>query len=153
MTQWKSDQLEKIGAAEELQIASVGRDGTLGKPTTIWAVRHGDDLYVRSVRGAALTGSALPRRSTRVGYGREGFKKTSRSSTPAMRWTARSRLPTGPSTAGTPVAFSTACSPQRRGPRPSSSCRALRELNSMQRRLLPALRARSSRAAYLKLLA
>jgi hypothetical protein len=51
MTQWKSDQLEKIGAAEELQIASVGRDGTLGKPTTIWAVRHGDDLYVRSVRG------------------------------------------------------------------------------------------------------
>ena len=51
MTQWKSDQLEKIGAAEELQIASVVRDGTLGKPTTIWAVRHGDDLYVRSVRG------------------------------------------------------------------------------------------------------
>jgi hypothetical protein len=51
MTQWTNDQLEKVGKAEELQIASVRRDGTLRKPVTIWAVRHGDDLYVRSVRG------------------------------------------------------------------------------------------------------
>lgn len=51
MTGWKTDQLTKIGAAEEVQIASAGRDGTLGKPVTVWAVRHGDDLYVRSVRG------------------------------------------------------------------------------------------------------
>ena len=27
------------------------RDGTLRKPVTIWVVRHGDDLYVRSVYG------------------------------------------------------------------------------------------------------
>jgi hypothetical protein len=51
MTQWTSDQLDKIGRAEEVQIASVGRDGTLRKPVTVWAVRHGDDVYVRSVRG------------------------------------------------------------------------------------------------------
>ena len=51
MTQWTSDQLDKIGKAEEVQIASVGRDGKLRKPVTVWAVRHGDDLYVRSVRG------------------------------------------------------------------------------------------------------
>src|SRR5260370_9635673 len=51
MTGWKSDQLAKLGAAEEVQIAAIGRDGKLGKPTTIWAVRHGDDLFVRSVRG------------------------------------------------------------------------------------------------------
>jgi len=51
MTAWKSDQLVKIAAVEEVQIAAIGRDGTLGKPTTIWAVRHGDDLFVRSVRG------------------------------------------------------------------------------------------------------
>jgi hypothetical protein len=51
MTKWKSDQLDKIGKAEEVQIASVRRDGTLGKPVTVWAVRHGDHLYVRSVRG------------------------------------------------------------------------------------------------------
>ncbi|HYT12947.1 MAG TPA: DUF2255 family protein [Candidatus Nitrosopolaris sp.] len=51
MRQWTSDQLDKIGRAEEVQIASVGRDGTLRKPVTVWAVHHGDDLYVRSVRG------------------------------------------------------------------------------------------------------
>jgi hypothetical protein len=51
MTQWTSDQLDKVGRAEELQIASIQRDGTLRSPVTIWSVRHGDDLYVRSVRG------------------------------------------------------------------------------------------------------
>jgi hypothetical protein len=51
MTAWTSDELTKIGAAEELQIASLRRDGTLRNPVTIWVVRHGDDLYVRSVNG------------------------------------------------------------------------------------------------------
>jgi len=51
MTQWTSDQLNNFGKAEEVQIASVGRDGKLRKPVTVWAVRHGEDLYVRSVRG------------------------------------------------------------------------------------------------------
>ena len=44
-------ELDKIGRAEEVQIASVRSDGTLRKPVTVWAVRHGDDVYVRSVRG------------------------------------------------------------------------------------------------------
>jgi len=51
MTQWTSEQLDKIGKAEEVQIASVRRDGTLRKPATVWVARHGDDLYLRSVRG------------------------------------------------------------------------------------------------------
>jgi len=51
MTQWTSDQLDKIGAAEEVEIASVRPDGKLRKPVTVWVVRHVDDLYVRSVRG------------------------------------------------------------------------------------------------------
>jgi hypothetical protein len=51
MTHWTSDQLDKVGRAEELRIASVRRDGTLGKLVTIWVARLGDDLYVRSVRG------------------------------------------------------------------------------------------------------
>jgi hypothetical protein len=51
MTQWTSDQLDRVGKAEEVQIASVGRDGTLRKPVTVWVVRHGDDLYLRSVAG------------------------------------------------------------------------------------------------------
>jgi hypothetical protein len=51
MTAWTSAELDKIAAAEELQLASVRRDGTLRNPVTIWVVRHGDDLYVRSVNG------------------------------------------------------------------------------------------------------
>ena len=51
MTQWTSEQLDTIGNAEEVQIASVRRDGTLRKPVTVWAVRSGDDIYLRSVRG------------------------------------------------------------------------------------------------------
>jgi hypothetical protein len=51
MTAWTSDELTRIAAADELQIASLRSDATLGRPRTIWAVRHGDDLYVRSVNG------------------------------------------------------------------------------------------------------
>ena len=51
MTTWTSVELNKIGKAEELQLASVRDDGTLGKPVIIWVVRLGDDLYVRSVNG------------------------------------------------------------------------------------------------------
>jgi len=51
MTGWTSDELTKIGNAEELQIASLRGDGTLRKPVIIWVVRLGNDLYVRSVNG------------------------------------------------------------------------------------------------------
>jgi hypothetical protein len=51
MTTWTSDELTKIGTAEELEIAPRRSDGTLRKPVTIWVVRLGDDLYVRSYRG------------------------------------------------------------------------------------------------------
>jgi hypothetical protein len=51
MTGWTSDELDKIESAEELEIASRRSDGTLRKPTTIWVVRLGNDLYVRSVNG------------------------------------------------------------------------------------------------------
>lgn len=51
MTTWTNDELNRIGKAEELQIASLRRDGTLRKPVIIWVVRVGDDLYVRSVNG------------------------------------------------------------------------------------------------------
>ncbi len=51
MTTWTSDELNKIGSAEELEIASLRGDGTLRNPVTIWVVRLGDDPYVRSVNG------------------------------------------------------------------------------------------------------
>jgi len=51
MTAWTNEELTRIGAAEELQIASARSDGTLRSPVTIWVVRNGDDLFVRAVRG------------------------------------------------------------------------------------------------------
>jgi hypothetical protein len=51
MPTWTSDELDQIGAAEELDLASMRHDGTLRRPVTMWVVRDGDDLYVRSVNG------------------------------------------------------------------------------------------------------
>lgn len=51
MTAWTSDELTRIGNAEELRLASLRRNGTLRNPLTIWVARVGDDLYVRSVNG------------------------------------------------------------------------------------------------------
>ena len=51
MSRWTDDELSRIGEAEELEIASRRRDGTLRNPVTIWVVRDGDDVYVRSVNG------------------------------------------------------------------------------------------------------
>ena len=55
MAGWTNDELSKIGAAEELEIATFRSDGTLRRPVTIWVVRVGDDLYVRSVNGRSAT--------------------------------------------------------------------------------------------------
>jgi hypothetical protein len=51
MTAWTSDELDRIGGADELRIQSLRQDGTLRKPVTIWVVRVGGDLYVRSAYG------------------------------------------------------------------------------------------------------
>ena len=51
MATWTTNEINKIANADELQLQSMRRDGTLRKPVTIWVVRLGDDLYVRSVNG------------------------------------------------------------------------------------------------------
>ena len=51
MNTWTAGELDRIGAADELQVAPLTADGTLRPYTTIWVVRVGDDLYVRSYRG------------------------------------------------------------------------------------------------------
>ena len=53
MVSWTNDELDRIGRADELDIAPLRQDGTLRKPVTIWVVRHGDSLYVRSGYGRA----------------------------------------------------------------------------------------------------
>jgi hypothetical protein len=48
---WTDEELRRIDAADELEIAPVRRDGTLRRTTPIWAVRAGDDLFVRAAYG------------------------------------------------------------------------------------------------------
>lgn len=51
MATWTSDELDRIGAEDELRIAAERPDGTLRPERIIWVVRVGDDLYVRSAHG------------------------------------------------------------------------------------------------------
>jgi len=71
MITWTDDELRKIGNAEELRIATLRRDNTLRKKVTIWVVRLGDDLYVRSVNGreGAWFRGALTRHEGRIWAG------------------------------------------------------------------------------------
>jgi hypothetical protein len=48
---WTREELDRIGAADELELAPRRADGSLRRPVTIWVVRLGDELYVRSWRG------------------------------------------------------------------------------------------------------
>jgi hypothetical protein len=72
MTAWTSDELDTIGSAEELNLASVRRDGSLRRPVTMWVVRDGDDLFVRSVNGreASWFRGAQTRHEARIRAGR-----------------------------------------------------------------------------------
>ena len=49
---WEDEDLRRIGGAEELQVSSRRADGSLRPYVTIWVVRAGDDIYVRSAHGA-----------------------------------------------------------------------------------------------------
>jgi hypothetical protein len=51
MATWTSDELDRIGGAEELAITTIRRDGSLRKPVIVWVVRLDDGLYVRSAYG------------------------------------------------------------------------------------------------------
>ena len=48
---WTSDELARIGEADELTVSPLRADGRRGRPVPIWVVRVGDELYVRSWRG------------------------------------------------------------------------------------------------------
>jgi hypothetical protein len=52
MLTWTNDELSRIGNADELRLASRRPDGTLRPYVTMWVVRAGDDLYVRSAYGS-----------------------------------------------------------------------------------------------------
>ena len=72
MAVWTNDELDTIGEAEELTLAPARRDGTLRDPVTMWVVRDGDDVYVRSVngRGSSWFRGAQARHEARIRAGR-----------------------------------------------------------------------------------
>ncbi len=51
MSAWSQDDLDRLGGAGEVEVSSVRRDGSLSRPRTVWIVRVGDQLYLRSVNG------------------------------------------------------------------------------------------------------
>jgi hypothetical protein len=64
---WASEELDRIGQAEELHLATRRLDGGLSRYVTMWVVRAGDSLCVRSAYGP---GNPWYRRATAVGDGR-----------------------------------------------------------------------------------
>jgi hypothetical protein len=51
VSDWTPDEAARLDREDELGLASRRADGTLRPFATIWFVRHGDDLYVRSAYG------------------------------------------------------------------------------------------------------
>lgn len=51
MTRWTADQLDALGRANELRIATERTDGTLRSFVPIWVVRVDDAVYIRAYHG------------------------------------------------------------------------------------------------------
>ncbi|MGN8245174.1 DUF2255 family protein [Cellulomonas soli] len=67
MTSWTADELDRVGGATELRVASRRPDGSLRPFVTIWVAATGHQVYVRSARG---TDNPWFRRATESGRGR-----------------------------------------------------------------------------------
>lgn len=64
---WSRADLERIGGADEIEVAPERSDGTADPAVPVWVVRVDDDLYVRSYRGPV---GGWYRRARRSGRGR-----------------------------------------------------------------------------------
>jgi hypothetical protein len=64
---WSPQELQRIGDATELRISSRRKDGSLRPFVTIWVVRAGNEIYVRSAYGSD---NPWFRRATASGTGR-----------------------------------------------------------------------------------
>jgi hypothetical protein len=67
VSEWSADELERLGGAEEFAVASRRADGTLSPYVTIWGVRAGNNVYIRSAYGP---GNGWYRRAKARGTGR-----------------------------------------------------------------------------------
>ena len=66
-TAWTDEELRGIGGATEVQVTSRRADGTLRPYVTIWGVRSGPDVYIRSAYGPE---NGWFRRAAAAGTGR-----------------------------------------------------------------------------------
>lgn len=66
MARFTPEELDRIGGAEELQLSSRRFNGTMRPAVTIWGVREGDDIYIRSAHGG---GNGWYRRAVASGHG------------------------------------------------------------------------------------
>jgi hypothetical protein len=71
MATWTREELDKIGTADEIEIAPFRPDGKARNPVTIWIIRIGDELYARSAygRNAAWFRGAQMRHEGRIRAG------------------------------------------------------------------------------------
>ena len=79
---WTDDELSTVGQAEELQVTSRRSDGTLRPYVTIWVVRAGDGLYIRSAYGSTNPWFRRARAAGTVASGSAVSNVTSRLRTP-----------------------------------------------------------------------
>ena len=64
---WTDEELRAVGGATELRVASRRPDGTLRPYVTIWGVRSGPEIYIRSAYGPQ---NGWFRRAAEAGAGR-----------------------------------------------------------------------------------
>ena len=98
MTTWTSEELTRIGNAEELRVSSLRADGTLRPYVTIWVVGSGQDPSSAPPTDPTTRGSAAPGPAERAGSAPAAWSVTSPSSGPTATSTPRSTRPTTQST-------------------------------------------------------
>lgn len=76
MSTWTAEDLDRIGAAKELDIATERSDGTLRSYLPIWVVRIGDELYVRAYRGRGGSWFRQVQRHPRASIRAGGVERT-----------------------------------------------------------------------------
>ena len=107
MSGWSERDLARIGAADEILVAPDQGDRSRGPAVPIWVVRVGDELYVRSYRGASGGWYRRARfsRNGRIRSRGNGFRvRFNEVLRPSFA--PKSTRPTASSTAATAVAMS-----------------------------------------------
>jgi hypothetical protein len=53
MPAWKPKDLTRIADSDEITVTTTNENGSVRSPVTVWVVRDGHELYVRSFKGGA----------------------------------------------------------------------------------------------------